>query len=229
MSFAPNQSSIKILIFAILSAWSILAKAQGIELNPEIKDKVKTFYGASAVERLNALEKLIARLQGSSDEEKLKEVNYFYNNLRFLSDNNHWALEDYWATPVELIASNGGDCEDFAIAKYLTLRSLGLSDEQLRLTYVKALKINQAHMVLTYFPNAQAEPLVLDNLIDTIELASARDDLEPVYSFNGQGLWLAKKRGGVVRLGNGDDVTMWRELQQRVVSHQVAIPGRGGT
>ena len=175
MSFALNQSSIKILIFAILSAWSILANAQGIELNPEIKDKVKTFYGASAVERLNALEKLIARLQDSSDEEKLKEVNYFYNNLRFLSDDNHWALEDYWATPVELIASNGGDCEDFAIAKYLTLRSLGLSDEQLRLTYVKALKINQAHMVLTYFPNAQAEPLVLDNLIDTIKLTSIKN------------------------------------------------------
>lgn len=198
-------------------------------VNADMRVKIKKIYGQQAIQRIDALEELLRSLSNKSDSFKLQEINKFYNKLRFLSDDSHWAQEDYWATPVELIASNGGDCEDFAIAKYLTLKSLGIADQQLRLTYVKALKINQAHMVLTYFPNPGADPLVLDNLIDTIELASERSDLEPVYSFNGQGLWLAKKRGGVVRLGDGDDVTMWRDLQQRVVSHQVAIPGRGGT
>ncbi len=81
---------------------------------------------------------------------------------------------------MELLTTNGGDCEDFSIAKYLTLRAMGVPDDQLRIIYVKALELNQAHMVLAWYKTPGSDPLILDNLINDIKPASQRNDLEPV-------------------------------------------------
>ncbi len=148
--------------------------------------------------------------------EKLERVNHFFNNIPFIADTIHWGKEDYWATPVEFLASDGGDCEDFAIAKYFTLISLGVAENQLTLTYVKALRLNQAHMVLTYYPAPGKEPLVLDNLVDTIAPSSKRTDLLPVYSFNGAGLWLAKQRERGKMLGDSSRLKRWQDLLNRM-------------
>ena len=122
-----------------------------------------------------------------------------------------------------MLASNGGDCEDFSIAKYFTLREMGIPAERLRLTYVKALKLNQAHMVLTYFPTADADPLVLDNLVGEINSASDRDDLLPVYSFNGKGLWLAKARGADKLVGRSQRLSRWQSVIARIDEEQVPL------
>ncbi len=148
--------------------------------------------------------------------EKLERVNRFFNRLHFIDDTIHWQQEDYWATPVEFLASNGGDCEDFALAKYFTLRALGVPEERLALTYVKAVRLNRAHMVLTYYPEPGAEPLVLDNLTEAIQPASRRTDLLPVYSFNGAGLWLAKQRGRGKKVGESGRLSRWRQLLNRM-------------
>ncbi|WP_197479414.1 transglutaminase-like cysteine peptidase, partial [Oleiphilus sp. HI0132] len=81
-----------------------------------------------------------------------------------------------WATPLEFLATNAGDCEDFSIAKYFTLREMGIPDDMIKITYVKALELNQAHMVLAYYPTPDAEPLILDNLINEIKPAGQRTD-----------------------------------------------------
>lgn len=52
------------------------------------------------------------------------------------------------------------------------------------LSYVRVKSSNEAHMVLTYFETPSSEPLVLDNLRKTIQPASKRDDLIPVFNFN---------------------------------------------
>ena len=113
-----------------------------------------------------------------------------------------WGVKDYWATPLEFLSRGAGDCEDYSIAKYFTLKELGVSEKKMRITYVKALKLRQAHMVLTYFETPRSVPLVLDNLIPTIKPATQRKDLLPVYSFNGSGLWLAKSRGSGKKVGS---------------------------
>jgi predicted transglutaminase-like cysteine proteinase len=140
------------------------------------------------------------------------------NQTPFISDREHWGKEDYWATPIEFLSTNGGDCEDFSIAKYFTLRALGVPDDKLRITYVKELVIyNEAHMVLAYFPTPDSEPLVLDNIRKTIQSASSRSDLLPVYSFNGSGLWLAKEQTGRAQsVGGSDRIGHWRDLQSRL-------------
>jgi len=151
--------------------------------------------------------------RGSAREvELLTSVNHFLNRIPFIEDQKHWGTEDYWATPAESVASNGADCEDFSIAKYFLLKELGVPVSRLRLIYVKALKLNQAHMVLAYYSTPSAEPLVLDNLEDTVRPASQRTDLVPVYSFNDEEVWV-EARG---RVGSPRQIRNWSALLERL-------------
>jgi len=92
--------------------------------------------------------------------------------------------------------------------------------EKLTITYVKAdtvNPINRSHMVLTYYEKPAAVPLVLDNLNPEIKLATERKDLAPVYTFNGQGLWLAKERAaGKSRSSSASNIALWREMTSRM-------------
>ena len=153
-------------------------------------------YGARASEVVSAWRGMIAEISAIDELEKLEQVNAFFNRrIQFEDDLPNWKQKDYWATPLELMGKGAGDCEDFAIAKYMSLRLLGIPGERLRLIYVKAQLggpssgVSQAHMVLGYFPSPTAEPLVLDNLISEIRPAARRPDLSPVFSFNSEGLW----------------------------------------
>lgn len=207
----------------------LLSQANAMELlvTPAVMSKVEKDYGDEAAVRISQWQDLIESISTKPDMEKLHIVNHFFNQLRFVEDTRMWAQEDYWATPLELLVNNGGDCEDFAIAKYVTLKASGVNDEKLRITYVKAIELDQAHMVLTYYPKPDSVPLVLDNLTSDIKPASQRKDLVPVYSFNGEGLWLARQRGEPTRLGRGDDVSLWREVKDRMAHYQLAKPGGG--
>ena len=116
--------------------------------------------------------------------EGLERINIFLNRVPYREDIDHWRVEDYWATPAETVASNGGDCEDYAIAKYFLLKELGVPIVRLRMVYVRAGRSARPHMVLAYYPRPDADPLILDNLEDRVRSASGRPDLVPVYSFN---------------------------------------------
>ena len=201
-----------LLFFTVLPALT----GQAFHLDPEILAWAEQKYGAEAGRRLLAWQTLIQEQSSAREREKLRLVNCFFNKLAFIDDAIHWHKEDYWATPVEFLASGGGDCEDFALAKYFTLKIMGVPEEKMNMTYVKALKLNKAHMVLTYYPTPGAEPLILDNLVAGIEPASKRTDLLPVYSFNGVGLWLAKQRGRGKMVGNSERLKRWQELLERM-------------
>lgn len=155
-------------------------------------------YGTDTAEMVTAWRSMMAQANSLSDAEKLARVNDFFNRrIAFDDDIVIWETNDYWATPLETMGKAAGDCEDFAIAKYITLRMLGVSDDKLRLIYVRARiggpqsRTVQAHMVLGYFPTPTAEPQILDNLIRDIRPSSRRSDLFPVFSFNSAGLWVA--------------------------------------
>jgi len=200
------------IVFVLLDigAWGTFT------ITDEVLKKVEARYGADALKRVTEMSQLINSLQDSSIELQLKRVNDFFNRVDFVSDQENWQQEDYWATPVEFLASGGGDCEDFSIAKYFTLKALGIDEKKLSLTYVKAIELDQAHMVLTYYPTPTADPLVLDNLVQEIKPASKRPDLLPVYSFNGSGLWLAKERGRGKQVGSSKQINHWQNLLERI-------------
>lgn len=211
----PRLLACAVALLLFSSHW-LVALAERSGLDPALLARVEQEHGSEARARLERWELLIEAHQNATDGKKLELVNEFFNELRFVSDKEHWGDKDYWATPVEFLSTAGGDCEDFSIAKYFTLREMGVPLERLRLTYVKAIKLDQAHMVLTYFPTPDAEPLVLDNLINEIRVASMRKDLVPVYSFNGDGLWLAKERGQGRLVGKSSRLSRWRNLVERL-------------
>lgn len=206
------------LVFAcFVATWSflLLADAQ-VQFTERLFETVKLKYGPSSVKRVKDWEQLLSSQQSNDIDEKLYAVNRFFNQRKFVSDIEHWGREDYWATPIEFLGTNGGDCEDFTIAKYFSLRKLGVPSENLRLMYVKAIRLNQAHMVLAYYKSPDSVPLVLDNINPRILPASKRNDLLPIYSFNGDGLWQAKAQGRGRQLQAGGNNQLWNELLVRI-------------
>lgn len=200
----------------LLMALSCLVHSGPAGIDPATLEAVAARHGQLARERLEAWRRVVDSAAHLPVEAKLETVNDFFNDLAFVSDLTQWGVQDYWATPSELLARGGGDCEDFSIAKYFTLLELGVPEARLQLSYVKALRLNQAHMVLTYYAHPRAEPLVLDNLNFRVLPASQRTDLLPVYSFNGSGLWLAKERRSGQRVGSSARLGRWRDLLARM-------------
>ncbi|HKY69769.1 MAG TPA: transglutaminase-like cysteine peptidase [Gammaproteobacteria bacterium] len=193
-----------------------------IEFDQDFIKEIEKKYGEYAARRLISWEKLIRDNQSLSEKEKLEKVNNFFNLLEYRSDKSNWGVEDYWATPLEFLVSGGGDCEDYSIAKYFTLIELGVEEKKLLITYAVALTLQQAHMVVTYYADPKSVPLVLDNLNGEILPGTERKDLDPIYSFNGAGLWRAKQLGLGKQLGKGEDLKRWVDLEKRMKKGEIS-------
>jgi len=173
--------------------------------------------GPRVAEQAQALVQLIERSSTQDELARLKDVNDFFNKrLAFREDIVTWGVPDYWATPLESLEKRAGDCEDYAIGKYFSLAASGVPMAKLRMVYVRARQSGQslAHMVLAYYAQPGAEPLILDNLRPEVLPASQRSDLTPVFSFNTDGLWQ-----GVGPVTAGDPLarlSLWRELVAKV-------------
>jgi predicted transglutaminase-like cysteine proteinase len=209
-------ASLALIVLSTLTLHWVTASTSLVEFSPELLQRVESKWGQGAVKRLNAMKEIIEENQLKTENQKLKIVNEFFNLIPYKSDIDHWNAKDYWATPFEMLTSFGADCEDYSIAKYFTLRELGIDDGKLRITYVKALNWDEAHMVLTYSPAPNEMPLVLDNLKSEIVTANLRTDLIPVYSFNATGLWLAKERGTGQFVGSSDRLSLWVDMLERL-------------
>ena len=153
-------------------------------------------YGQRAVDTIVAWRKMMNDTKGQPETDMVSTVNTFFNRrILFEDDIVLWKVPDYWASPLEFMGRGAGDCEDFAISKYITLRMLGISNDKLRMIYVRAQiggassTTSVAHMVLGYYAEPNGEPLILDNLIGSVRPAANRTDLQPVFSFNSEGLW----------------------------------------
>ncbi len=180
--------------FGLLLVATTLLYAQPY-VSTRIIQAIEAKYDAFAKNRFILLNSTLEALRHKSDREKLKGVNDFYNHTPYLSDIKNYAQTDYWATPLEFLGRDRGDCEDYVIAKYFALKYLGVNTKKLYFTYVKSRKFRQAHMVLTYFATPSSIPLVLDNYNLKIFPANKRRDLIPIYNFNGDTLFLAQKQG----------------------------------
>lgn len=179
--------------------------------------QITSIYGDKATKRAKKWHEVIIENQGNNEWSQIRRVNHFFNaSINYEIDLTLWGKKDYWASPVETIGRGRGDCEDYAIAKYFTLTSLGVDPNKLRLMYVRQLKVNQPHMVLIYFEHPKAVPFVLDNFKSKVLPANKRRDLKPIYSFNAQGLWMAKAKGLGRKVTNSKGVSAWHNLIKRI-------------
>jgi len=179
-------------------------------------------WGVGVTPRFQAWQSQLAALRNAPDAERLKRINDFFNRqIVFGDDMTIWNQPDYWATPLETLGKGAGDCEDFVIAKYFSLKEVGVAPEKLRLIYVRA-KIgssdavaSQAHMVLAYYAKPESEPLVLDNLIGEIRPASRRPDLVPVFSFNSEGVFTGVSATESTPAAGVGRLSRWEDLLKR--------------
>lgn len=125
------------------------------------------------------------RTSGLQDRDMLDMVNRTVNAaMAYRSDEAIWGVGDHWATPVEMAAMGAGDCEDFAIAKYWALRSLGLSDDQLQLVLLQDTRRQLFHAVLVVHTASGA--YVLDNVSNALRTDTAYAQYQPILSFSGE-------------------------------------------
>jgi predicted transglutaminase-like cysteine proteinase len=211
-------------LYSLLLASAIAASGQlgfSRSVTPGLITHYVGLFGPGARGRLEDWKKFVRGIEGrtaparnnSGEIELLHLVNRFFNGVPSGTDLALWGVVDYWATPSESLSIGGADCEDYAIAKYFTLKELGIPIARLRLVYVKTwLSSQYAHMVLAYYPDPRADPLILDNLAGSIQLASDRPDLTPVFSFNDDDL-VAPSTG--IQL-SGSSVRQWRDVLEKL-------------
>lgn len=209
-----------IIVFSLLGGYAGFPQASCAHNAPKfIADKVTPSFEhnspCSIDDHFIAWKNILFIYRQQPISQRLQVTNQFFNHFKNLARDNYQGVADYWKTPYEFIIEAGGDSEDFCMAKYFTLIALNVPVEKLRVIYVKALKFNQAHMVIAYYPTLEAEPLILDNLIDDILPASKRQDLIPTYGFRGKELWMAKQRGQSKSLHNCC-LNEWYSLMERI-------------
>jgi predicted transglutaminase-like cysteine proteinase len=151
---------------------------------------LSTATGASAIGQLKQ------NLQGLRHlplNQMATQVNSMMNAKRYVTDNANYGKNDYWATPVEFF-TRGGDCEDFAIAKYTALRMLGVPENRLRIAIVQDMQKNVPHAILIVYTDQGA--MLLDNQIKAAVNVSSVSHYKPIFSINQNAWWLHTKTDG---------------------------------
>jgi len=136
---------------------------------------------------VKAWKEMVDGAKSLSDNEKIEAVNSFINKFRYIEDNKNYGKSDYWATPIEFL-SKGGDCEDFAIAKYVSLKALGFKDEQLRIAIVDDKLKGISHAILVVYNGGDS--LVLDNQSKDIKSSTSVSYYKPIFSINTDAWWM---------------------------------------
>ncbi len=134
----------------------------------------------------------LARLRGMSRLDQLRAVNRFANYAPYVTDPVNYHVPDYWATPLQFLKIDG-DCEDYAITKYLSLRALGMADSDLRIVVLQDLNLQVAHAILVAYVDGVA--WVLDNQVPEVVPATAIHHYRPIYSLNETTWWLHRAAG----------------------------------
>lgn len=164
-------------------------------------------YGSQAKNRFVYIKnELLHKIKNKSDLVKLNFVNTKYNKIKYMSDKRLYNQDDYWATLYQFVGKNGGDCEDYVIAKYYTLKALGVDPHKMKFLYVVYKKRNgkrKSHMVLAYLkranPKGRDDYLILDNNNRLVLPASKRANIIKII--------------GMVNGDTGPKSRRWKQLE----------------
>ncbi len=201
----------------ILATLVLLSFLRADYIGDNVIEKISKRYGPFAARRVMALNEMLANAKNLNEFKKLEVVNDFFNEVKYESDMKVWGKRDYWATPLEFLIKDRGDCEDYVIAKYFALKYLGVDPKKLYFVYAKVIGRKVPHMVLAYYKTPSSEPLILDSLNYKIFPVGKRKDLIPVYLFNGDILERFKnKKRDHLESKNKKVKLKWDDLMSRI-------------
>jgi predicted transglutaminase-like cysteine proteinase len=129
----------------------------------------------------------LQEIKGFNPFEAIREVNRFANHARYITDPVNYGMPDYWATPSQFLVKNG-DCEDYAITKFLSLRALGFDNDSMRIVVLDDLNLRAPHAVLVVY--LDGTPWLLDNQIREVVKTTAARHYRAIYSVNETTWWL---------------------------------------
>lgn len=175
-------------------------------------------YDDDVEKRARYLQEVILDDETVTEQQMIHDVNNFFNQVQWVSDSLHWGEKDYWQTPLETLIEFKGDCEDIAIAKYTTLRVMGIPDRKLSLVY--SYTGGAAHMVLAYYESFDSNPYVLDSLNKNLLRGDEREDIVPVYEFNSTTVWLTDKHFHKLGKGIPEHLALVDELKIRLANNR---------
>ena len=132
-------------------------------------------------------QQLLNELRDQPRARQLEAVNRFANRNRYIVDPANYGVNDYWASPLEFL-DRSGDCEDYAIFKYVSLRALGVPDEEMRIVVLRDTERGIDHAVLAVHLGGRV--LILDNVTDSIRPDGAVPQYRPYYSVNATKRWV---------------------------------------
>jgi len=138
-------------------------------------------------DEVRSWQNFVYAMQGESPEEQMRQVNYWLNKFTYRYDKIVYGRSDHWASLREFL-QNSGDCEDFAIAKYITLRQLGFRPDQLKVAIVYDKESQRDHAYLSVM--LDGEIYVLDNRDDSPVPIGEIDRYDPHFLFNENDLWV---------------------------------------
>jgi predicted transglutaminase-like cysteine proteinase len=139
---------------------------------------------------LKEWKEFLAEIRGKDKLSQVRAVNAYMNRQRYLTDPRNYGVKDYWATPGQFFKRNG-DCEDYAIAKFMSLRALGFTNKDMRIVVLQDMNLRIGHAILVVNLNGQA--LVLDNQVRSVVRAEAIRHYRPIYSINEHKWWLHRR------------------------------------
>jgi predicted transglutaminase-like cysteine proteinase len=137
--------------------------------------------------------KFLGGLVGKDKLTQITEVNTYMNKATYITDETNWGQKDYWESPGEFMAKFG-DCEDYAIAKFMSLQLLGFDPNKLRVVAVKDLNLKVGHAILAVYVDDKI--YILDNQIGQVVEAKTIRHYEPVFSINQTRWWHHRVGGG---------------------------------
>lgn len=153
-------------------------------------DKVR-FHPCDAI---GAWNKMLDSVRGKSLREQMRVVNEWANAHPYVIDQINWGMDDFWDTPYEFMTLNG-DCEDYAIAKYYSLRALGVPEDKLRIMIVQDFNLGGIiHAILGVY--SDGELMILDNQAEQVRPALKIYHYRPIYGVNENWWWLYAPRNG---------------------------------
>jgi predicted transglutaminase-like cysteine proteinase len=132
-------------------------------------------------------EEMLAEQKGRTQQQQIEAVNDFFNAVTYIEDSANYGTEDYWATPYEFM-ERGGDCEDYAIAKYTSLKRLGIPESAMRIVILQDNNLGGImHAVLEV--RTGNKRLLLDNQAKDVVEESTIFHYRPIYALNRSAWW----------------------------------------
>jgi len=182
----PTSHSVRhrLMGMAETASSDITAFTKWISVIEKFKTELQSSEGQA---NLAVWQKDFKSFKDMSIKDKIHAVNAQVNQKPYVSDQENWGQSDYWETPLEFM-KRGGDCEGYAIAKYVALRALGVREDQLRLAIVQDTQKNVPHAVLIVY--VQDEIYILDNQIQNLIDGRSAGRYRPIYSINAHAWWL---------------------------------------